>query len=304
MAKRRKLHSQLILDVGLAFAVLVLLFIVADFWYEHYLIRNALDEQLKREIDVRLNVLRGEIMEQARGKALTPAMLEALFRRDLQTFLRLSGYGDHVLAVFDSQGGLITSSGGPESTDGFDRNAIFRAIQTKKTISAIGKVDGERSVFTFTPLLDSTSTDLPVVAALAYQAPVRRTEVFTRHLVVGFIISRLVGFTLILIVLVILITVLTRRLVVTPIQALILHQHAATQGDLRRYEGQRPENEIGDMFVMFDRVLDALDEKIARLKKLEAIAPKEEPSDAEFVDAEDDVSFLPGEEEGPNDTTP
>jgi len=303
MAKRRKLHSQLIFDVGLAFAVLVLLFIVADFWYEHYLIRDALDDQLRQEVDARLNILRREIIARTSGQSLTTATLASLFSSDLKAFLRLSGHGDHVLAVFDSQGGLITSSGGSDSADPFDRNAVFQAIQDKKTISHIKTIDGERSLFTFTPLMDSAGPDREVVAALGYQAPVKRTEVFTSRLVAGFIISRLVGFAVILIVLVILITILTRKLIVAPIQALIVHQHAATQGDLRRYEGERPENEIGDMFVMFDRVLDTLAEKIARLKKLERTAPKEEPSEVEFAESQDDVSFLPGEEEEQSDAT-
>ncbi|MFH0965768.1 MAG: hypothetical protein V2A58_17355 [Planctomycetota bacterium] len=296
MTKRRKLHSQLILDVALAFAVVVLLFIVSDFYYERKLLQETLEQHLVRETEARLLIIRAEV-ERSGAQVLSREGLEGFFRNDFAKLLKLSGDKDHLLAAFDANAALIIATGSNETPEDFDRTLIFEAIQTRKARSVVETATTERSIVSITPVLNTTAEDRPVIGALAYRAPLKPPEIFTVRLAWSFIFTRLVGFALILIVLVIVIAAVTQKLIVSPIQALIVQQHAATQGDLRRQKGSRPNNEIGDMFVMLDRIVDTLDEKTRKLNKLQEALPKTGASSASASHApgQGEPSFLPDE---------
>jgi len=295
MTKRRKLHAQLIFDVALAFAVVVLLFIVSDYYYERKILQDALDQQLVKEIEARLLIIRAEV-ERLGAQTLSRDNLEPPFRNDFDKLLKLSGDHDHLLAAFDTNAALIVSTAQVDASDDFDRTMIFDAIQSRKARSIVETSSSPPDVVSITPVLNAKVEDHPVIGALAYRAPLKPPEILTARLAWGFILTRLVGFAIILVVLVIVIAAVTHKLIISPIQALIVQQHAATQGDLRRHKGPRPNNEIGDMFVMLDRIVDTLAEKTRKLNKFQEALPKS--SDSPFhAPAEGELSFLPDEKE-------
>lgn len=295
--KRRKLHTKLILDVSLAFAVVVLLYIVVNFYYERKLTKDALTEKFRADVVARLQTFRGEI-EQIADKGEQVARLHQLCQGEFTRMVAFAAQWDHVLAAFDHNASLIVASTEDDRLSILDRSLVFETIRDRLAQDTIVDTGDGKFVVAICPLYATRSiaedeeSDDPsppkAVGALAYVARADRSKALSGGLTVRLMIARLVGFAVILAVLVLAISRLLRSVILAPLEQFVLHQHAAARGDLRRYEGTRPNNEIGDLFTMFDRVLESLAKKEKTLKHLKK--EKETARATEALDILDDAS--------------
>lgn len=302
--KRRKLHTKLILDVSLAFAVVVLLYIVVNFYYERKLTKDALTAKFRGDVVARLQSLRREI-EQIAGEKERMARLRQLCGGEFARMVAFAAEWDHVLAAFDANASLIAASAEGDRLSILDQSLVFETVGKKVAQDRVADTANGKFIVAICPLVAAQNTDGDdesddaspgkVVGALAYIARPAGNKVLSGRLTLKLMLTRLVGFAVILVVLVLVISKVTRSVILAPLEEFILHQHAAARGDLRRYEGVRPNNEIGDLFTMFDRVLESLAKKERTLKRLKK-DKESAPAFDELESLEDDAS--PGDDSG------
>jgi len=286
--KRRKLHTKLILDVSLTFAVVVLLYIVVNFYYERKLTSDALAAKFRGDVVARLQSFRAQI-EQIADEQERIARLHQLCGREFARMVAFAAEWDHVLAAYDANASLIVASAGEDRLSVLDQSLVYEAISKKVAQDRIADTESGEFIVAICPLLAAPNTEedeesdegspAKVVGALAYVARPAGNKVLSGRLTLKLMLTRLIGFAVILAVLVVVISKVTRHLILAPLEQLILHQHAAARGDLRHYEGVRPSNEIGDLFTTFDRVLESLAKKEKTLKRLKKRAETEPPLD-------------------------
>jgi len=302
--KRRKLHTKLILDVSLAFAVVVLLYIVVNFYYERKLTSDALMAKFRGDVVTRLQSFRAEIEQIADGRERI-ARLQQLCGGEFARMVAFAAEWDHVLAAYDVNASLIVASAGHDRLSVLDQSLVYETISKKLAQDRITDTESGKFIVAICPLFATRSTDedgepedeapSKVVGALAYIARPAGNRALSGGLTLKLMLTRLVGFAMILVVLVLVISKVTRHVILAPLEQFILHQHAAARGDLRRYEGARPNNEIGDLFTMFDRVLESLTKKEKSLKRLKKEKEAQSTLD-ELESLDEDVS--PGEDAG------
>ena len=286
--KRRTLHTKLILDVSLAFAVVVLLYIVVNFYYERKLTSDALTAKFRGDVVARLQSFRAQI-EQIADERERIARLQQLCGGEFARMVAFAAEWDHVLAAYDANASLIVASAGEDRLSILDQSLVYETISKKIAQDTIADTESGKFIVAICPLLAARNVEegeesdegspAKVVGALAYIARPAGNKVLSGRLTLKLMLNRLVGFAVILAVLVVVISKVTRHLILAPLEQFILHQHAAARGDLRRYEGARPNNEIGDLFTMFDRVLQSLAEKEKTLKRLKKRTETELPLD-------------------------
>ena len=271
MEKRKSLRTKFILDVALAFSAVVLIFVVSDFYYERRLIKDALTEKLKNDMIARLHQLKAELKLIPDEAGLLGRAKRFCGKIEFNNMVRLPFNTFQYLAVYDSEARQVVGTLPHAEAPAIDQMMVSEAIHKGMDQADIYSDNDGRLVLVVVPF-GTTEKDVErskAAGALAYCARPSFEGFFTTHLNKGLLMAKLVGFGLVLLVLFMVIEFVTRTVILEPLKELILHHHAAVQGDLRRYEGKRPSNEIGDLFMMFDRVLDTLSEKEKRLKELE-----------------------------------
>lgn len=245
MTQRNRLDWQLTGYIGGAVGGLMLIFLLVDYSRQRHAILADFIEKAKQET----NYLRAALNGQTKSADLRASVFDYCERARLRGDSRLD------ITVLDAQKRLIASSWQDRPDSFINTDGLDHLLQGNQDI-IIGQTThkGQRAVTVTLPLFCKDGEQRRICGLVQWVKPMTEAEKLSRDLMV----SRMLVFLPILGVAFAAVWWTVNWKIVKPLNALFMREYALSKGDLGRWPYPDPNNEISELYDMFNRMVDRL----------------------------------------------
>jgi len=245
MTQRNRLHWQLTGYIGGAVVGLMVVFLLVDYGRQRSAILSDFIEKAKQET----NYLRVALNGHTASADLRASVFEYCEKA------RLRGDSPLDITVIDSDKRLIASSWQDRPDSFLNTDGIDPLLRGKQDI-IVGRTThkGQRAVTVTLPLSCKDGERRRICGLVQCVRPMTEAEALLR----GLMLSRLLVFLPILGVMFAAVWWTVNWKIVKPLNALFMREYALSKGDLGRWPYPDPNNEISELYDMFNRMVDRL----------------------------------------------
>ncbi len=242
---RHTIHWQLTLHIGSVICLLMLLFLVVDGAQQKRHLIESRAASMEQEIQ-----LLGMTIQRTTDPSRRGEFLEAYCAT-----MRFHGRPGHALAILD-RGGRFHSTGADLTHEDVLNSSIVKDLSSSNsgTLQRVERTGKGLQLVVAHALLPAAGATSSMVY---YSEPLDDVQSLSRTI----LLHRSGVLLLLLVAVVVIIWFFVKHKVTAPLSVLLMHEYAASKGDLRPKEHLDPHNEITDVCNMFNHMLAKIQDR-------------------------------------------